>query len=136
MCLLKLRYSCFISASYRLRLDHMRHAFFMIVAQHMGEDFDDLYIANENGYLKNKVHRGEGKVITATVENVHLMISKNISEVSWVWWPPIYIFNVGYQLKMKRTFLFIQLELLKVQGRDDRKDNVMKSFYKKIIESY
>ena len=47
-----------------------------------------------------------------------------------------YIFNVGYPLKMKRTFLFIQLELLKVQGRDDRKDNVMKSFYKKIIESY
>ena len=136
MCLLKLRYSCFISASYRLRLDHMHHAFFMIVAQHMGEDFDDLYIANENGYLKNKVHRGEGKVITAIVENVHLMMSKNISEVVMGLMAAYYIFNVGYPVKMRRIFLFIQLELLKVQGRDDRKDNVMKSFYKKMIESY
>ena len=81
MCLLKVRSSCFISASYRLRLDHMCHAFFMIVAQHMGKKFDDLYIANENGYLKNAVHREEGKVITAIVENVHLLMSKNISEV-------------------------------------------------------
>ena len=108
----------------------------MFVAQHMGEDFDDLYIANENGYLKNAVHRGEGKVITAIVENVHLMMSKNISEVVMGLMAAYYIFNVGYPLKMKRTFLFIQLELLKVQGRDDRKDNVMKSFYKKIIENY
>ena len=114
----------------------MHHAFFMIVAQHMGEDFDDLYIANENGYLKNVVHRGEGRVVTAIVENVHLMMSKNISEVIVDLMAAYYIFNVGYPVKMKRTFLFNQLELLKVQGRDDRKDNVMKSFYKKIIESY
>ena len=64
------------------------------------------------------------------------MMSKNISEVVMDLMAAYYIFNVGYPLKMKRTFLFIQLELLRVQGRDDRKDNVMKSFYKKIIESY
>ena len=77
MCLLKVRYSYFISASYRLRLDHMHHAFFMIVAQHMGEDFDHMYIANENGYLKNAAHHKEGKVITASGERAFIDVEKH-----------------------------------------------------------
>ena len=40
-----------------------------------------------------------------------------------------YIFNVGYPPKLKRTLLFIQM---KVIGENDKKDNVMKSFYKKM----
>ena len=101
MCLLKVRYSCFISASYRLRLDHMHHAFFMIVTQHMGDDIDDLYIVYENGYLKNVVHRREGKVITAIVENMHLVMLKNIPEFVMGLMAAYYIFNVGYPVKMK-----------------------------------
>ena len=106
----------------------MRNAFFMIVAQHMGEDFDDMYKENNNGYLQSTVHREAGKVITALVENVILVASKTISEAVMALMAAYYIFNVGYPYKMRRTFLFLQLELLDIQGQNDKKDNVHEIF--------
>ena len=110
-------------------LDLLRNATLHIIAEHMGEDFSDLFVQNKNGYLKKSFFRGECEVYQAILEGVNVMSSNLMIECVMGLMAAYYIFNVGYPPKLKRTLLFIQM---KVIGENDKKDNVMKSFYKKM----
>lgn len=112
---------------------HMRNAMVMIVAAHMDEDLDSLFTQHKNGYLKTSIVRGEGEVTSAFMEGVHLMSTTKMTEALMGLMAAYYVFNVDYPPKLKRTFKFLQYEVMKVVGENDKKDSVMKSFYNKIM---
>ena len=111
----------------------MRNAMLFIVAGQMGEELDELYKKHTNGYLHTVKCRG-GLETKAVMEGVELMATKNLMEAIMCLMASFYIFNVDYPPKMRRTLLFYQLEVLKIVGDGDRKDNIMKAFYAKLIK--
>ena len=109
----------------------MRNAVMFIVAGHMGEEIDNLFKTHKNGHLETVKVRGD-TMTNAMMEDVVLMQSACMREALMCLMASYYIFHVDYPPLVKRTLTFYQYEVLKVVGAHDKKDNVMKAFYKKL----